>query len=329
MSASAITAASALATLWHGAALPAAALPCASLPEGGAVMPSSFAVATAAQASLGAAALAAAEIGFRRAPAAGRQQVRVDAEHAALECCAWFRLDGRQLPVWDKLSGLYPCGEEAGAPGWVRIHANFAHHRDGALRVLGLPAGPDTEREAVTQALRRWRAEDFETAAADASLVVAALRDFAAWDAHPQGRALAGVPPVLIEPIDTRAAPQAWPASTAAAPPLAGLRVLDLTRILAGPVAGRTLAAYGADVLLLNAPALPNIEAIADTSRGKLSAHVDLKSEAGRQTLRDLLTQAHVFLQGYRPGGMVAAGHRVRVAVSLRLGRALGRAAGF
>jgi crotonobetainyl-CoA:carnitine CoA-transferase CaiB-like acyl-CoA transferase len=90
--------------------------------------------------------------------------------------------------------------------------------------------------------------------------------------------------------------------------PLSGLRVLDLTRILAGPVAGRTLAAYGAEVMLLNAPHLPNIEAIADTSRGKLSAHLNLDTEAGRDTLRGLARQAHVFLQGYRPGGLAARG---------------------
>jgi crotonobetainyl-CoA:carnitine CoA-transferase CaiB-like acyl-CoA transferase len=84
--------------------------------------------------------------------------------------------------------------------------------------------------------------------------------------------------------------------------------VLELTRILAGPVAGRTLAAYGADVLLVNSPALPNIDAIADTSRGKRSAHVDLRTDAGRDTLRVLVRDAHVFMQAYRPGALDALG---------------------
>ena len=79
-------------------------------------------------------------------------------------------------------------------------------------------------------------------------------------------------------------------------------------RILAGPVAGRTLAAYGADVMLLNSPELPNIESIADTSRGKLSAWVDLKSDAGRDTLRKLIGQSRIFMQGYRPGALAALG---------------------
>jgi len=115
---------------------------------------------------------------------------------------------------------------------------------------------------------------------------------------------------VQIDRLDDGAgtAPRAWPALDANAGPLAGLRVLDLTRILAGPIACRTLAAYGADVLLLNSPRLPNIDAIAETSRGKRSAHVELREEGGRETLRRLLHDAHVFVQGYRPGALAALG---------------------
>lgn len=307
MSPAPVSARQALAGLWAQAELPPAALAAADLPDAAdGVMPSSFAVATAAQASLGAAALAAVEIGRRRGGPA--QSVHVDATAAALECCAHFTIDGRQLPQWDKLSGLYACGAGAGQPGHVRIHANFAHHRDGALKLLGLPAGPDTGRDAVTHALRGWRADAFESAAADAGLVVAAVRSFEQWDAHPQGRALAGVPPLTLQPLGAHTAPRPRPRATGDDRPLAGLRVLELTRILAGPVAGRTLAAYGADVLLLNSPTLPNIEAIADTSRGKLSAHVDLKTEAGRTTLRELISGADVFLQSYRPGALDALG---------------------
>jgi crotonobetainyl-CoA:carnitine CoA-transferase CaiB-like acyl-CoA transferase len=90
--------------------------------------------------------------------------------------------------------------------------------------------------------------------------------------------------------------------------PLTGIRVLDLTRILAGPVGGRALAAYGADVMLVNSPNLPNIESIADTSRGKRSAHVDLCAAEGRAALDRLLADTHVFMQGYRPGGLAAFG---------------------
>ncbi len=307
----------ALADLWHHAGLPAEALDHADLSGADPVLPSSFAVATAAQASLGAAALAAAELWHLRT--GRRQQVQVPREHAALECCGHFTLDGKALDLWDKLSGLYPCGADRGEPGWVRIHANFAHHRDGALALLGCPEGPATERAEVTQALRRWRAEDFETAAADAGLVATAARSFEAWDLHPQARALATQPTVGIERIGA-GGPSSWPTLAAGARPLQGLRVLDLTRILAGPVAGRTLAAYGADVMLVNSPNLPNIEAIAETSRGKLSAHIDLQTAAGRDVLQALVREAHVFLQGYRPGGLAALGFGPQDLARLRPG---------
>ena len=302
-----------LRALWQAAQLPAAALSSVQLTGGPGdppVMPSSFAVATAAQASLGAAAAAAAELWHLRS--GQHQTVRVDRSHAALECTAHFSLDGKVPALWDKLSGLYACGGAAGEGGWVRIHANFAHHRDIALRLLGLPPGDATPRSAVASALQVWSALDFEQAAADAGGVVAAARSFAQWDAHPQALVLAAQPPLRITPIGAlpgaapAAAPARWPAIHSAQRPLHGLRVLDLTRILAGPVAARLLAAYGADVMMVNGPHLPNIESIADTSRGKLSALIDLREAAGRAQLDALTDQAQVFLQGYRPGALAA-----------------------
>jgi len=306
----------ALQALWQQLGLPAAALDCVRLSGEEPVLPSSFAVGTAAQVGIAAAALAATEIGLRRNGL--RQQVAVDMRHAALECCTHFTLDGRTPEAWDKLSGLYPCGE-GGMNGWVRIHANFAHHRDGALRLLGLPEGAATERADVTRALRDWRALDFEQAAADAGLVVAALRSFAQWDAHPQHAALAPQPLVSIEKIGD-AAPHALPLLAMHDRPLRGLRVLDMTRILAGPVGGRALAAHGADVMLVNSPQLPNIEAIADTSRGKLSAHADLHDARDRAAFEQVLRDTHLVVQGYRPGGLQALGFGPREIAALRPG---------
>ncbi len=307
----------ALAALWHGAGLPAETLAQIELAGQAPVLPSSFCVATAAQASLGAAALAAALLWQQRSGV--RQRVGVDRIHATLACTGHFALDGRVPELWDKLSGLYACGADTASPGWVRIHTNFSHHRDSMLRTLGLPEGRATERDAVTQALRRWTAEAFEQAATDAGGVVAAARSFAQWDAHPQALAMLGQPVVSIEPIrpmagpGEAAAPLPWPApatgsAAAQVRPLDGLRVLDLTRILAGPVAGRCLAAYGADVMLVNSPHLPNIEAIADTSRGKLSTLIDLREAAGRVQLDHLLSTSRVFLHGYRPGALAGLG---------------------
>jgi len=141
----------ALSGVWKLGQLPPDALRHAMLSGADPVLPSSFAVGTAAQVSIAAAALAACELGHARGH--DRQDVHVDMLHAALECVGWFSIDGRVPEVWDKISGLYRC-----ADGWVRIHANFAHHREGALRLLGLP--PETAQRAdAERALRhgaRW-----------------------------------------------------------------------------------------------------------------------------------------------------------------------------
>ena len=216
----------ALVPIWRAAGLPAATLQQLSLTGHEPVLPSSFAVGTAAQTTLAAAALAATELGQHRNGV--RQQVQVDMLHAALECCGHFKIDGRVPELWDKIAGLYRCKGD----GWVRLHTNFAHHRDGVLRLLGLATGPDTEREAVAAALQKWQAFDFEDAAAQAGLVVAALRSFDEWDRHPQSAAVARDPLVVIEKIG-EATPLVLPALPLEARPLAGLRVLDLTRILA------------------------------------------------------------------------------------------------
>ncbi|HSV58729.1 MAG TPA: CoA transferase [Variovorax sp.] len=294
-----MNASQALGSIWRAAELPAQALGFADLIGKGPGLPSSFAVVTAAQCSIAAAALAACELGHARGTP--RQRVSVDIEHAALECTGWFSIDGKEPEMWDPISGLYRCGE-----GQVRIHANFAHHREGALRLLGLdPAS--AQRTDAEHALLQWKALDFESAAAERGLVATALRSFEQWDATPQGQAIAVQPLFTIERIGD--APQLiLPPLTAQERPLSGIRVLDLTRVLAGPVGGKALAAYGADVMLVNSPHLPNIAAIADTSRGKLSTHIDLQTEDGRAQLQQLLGSAHVFVQGYRPGGLAKLG---------------------
>src|SRR5262249_54774907 len=196
----------------------------------------------------------------------------------------YLRLDGSPPSEYhDPIAGLYRCGDGR----WVRLHTNLPHHRDGVLALLGC----SHDRGAVQRALDQWRGEALETASADARLVVTACLSFAAWPAPPQCRGLARFPLFSIDQIrDSPVEPLG-----AADRPLAGVKLLALTRIIAGPVCGRTLAVHGADVLLITASHLPSMQPLViDTGRGKLSAHIDLRQPSGRETLASLLRDADV-----------------------------------
>ncbi|MDO9711396.1 CoA transferase [Paracraurococcus lichenis] len=285
-----------LEALWQRAGLAGAAP--ALLAGEEPALPSSFRIGAAAQASIAAATAAVAEIHRRRGGPA--QAAAVDMRHAALEFASerYLRLDGTAAPAhWDDIAGTYRCGDGR----WVRLHTNFPHHRAGVLRLLGC----EGTRAAVGKALQDWEGFAFEQSAAEAGMCVAAMRSFAEWDAHPQGRAVAALPPLRIERI-AEAPPVPLP--NAGARPLEGIRVLEATRVIAGPVCGRTLAAHGADVLHISAAHLPSFDdLLPDTGRGKRTAALDLRTEAGRATLRGLAAGADIFLQGYRPGAV--AGH--------------------
>jgi len=254
----------ALAALWRHAEQRDDALDSIELTGSEPALPSSFAVGSAAQGSIAAAALAAAELWRLRT---GRQQrVSVDMRNAAIEFRSerYMRLNGAPPEdLWDKIAGLYRCGDGR----WLRLHTNFPHHRDGVLKLLGC----DYTREAVKATLNGWAGETFESAAAQAGLVVTMTRSFAEWDAHAQGQAVASLPAFSIEKIGN-APPQPLPPGDR---PRSGVRVLDLTRVIAGPVCGPTLAAHGADVLLVTAAHLPQmIPLVMDNGRGKLSTFI-------------------------------------------------------
>ncbi|WP_434634405.1 CoA transferase [Chromobacterium sp. CV08] len=273
-------------------------------------LPSSFALGRAAQACVAASGLAAAS--FRQLRGGGPQTVSVDMGHAAAEFRSelYLRVDGEPpADPWDKIAGVYRCGDGR----WLRIHTNFPHHRDGVLQLLNC----DYDKAAVAAALQDWRAFDFEDAAAERGLVATALRSFDEWDAHPQGLAVAGLPTLSINRI-ADAPPLPLPAGER---PLENVRALDLTRVIAGPVAGRVLAAHGADVLHITSPRLPTIPTLdIDMGRGKRNARLDLTMEADKARLRGLLAGAHVFIQGYRPGGLAALGFSPEAAAGLRPG---------
>ena len=299
-----------LADLWRTAALDPGALDSIAFTGAEPVLPSSFAVGTAAQATIGAAALAAGEIWRQRS--GRRQHVGVAMRDAAIEFRSerYLRVDHEPYAEYhDPIAGLYRCGDGR----WARLHTNLPHHCAGLLKLLGVPH----DKAAVQRALDGMRAEDLETAAAEAGLVVTACRSFAEWDAHPQGQAVAKLPLFQIEPIG-EAPPQPLPPADR---PLAGVKVLDLTRIIAGPVCGRTLAAHGADVLLITAAHLPSMHPLVmDTGRGKLSASLDLREASARETLKGLLRETDVLVQGYRPGAIASYGFGPEEAAKIRPG---------
>src|SRR5258706_5083768 len=261
-------------------------------------LPSSFRVAAAAQASIAASGLAAAQVWKLRSGQS--QDVAVDMRHAVVECRSerYLRVDGKPPPpAWDAIAGVYSTRDRR----FVRLHTNFPHHRAAVCKVLDCKA----ERVDVQAALMQWDAEAFETAAYAAGGVVAMMRSHDEWSALPHAKALAELPLISIEKIG-EAEPKPWPKGDR---PLAGIRVLDLSRVIAGPVAGRTLAAHGADVLLISGPDLPTIPWLTiDTGRGKLTSFVELKGAQGREMFRNLLAQADILSQGYRPRAIAGLG---------------------
>jgi crotonobetainyl-CoA:carnitine CoA-transferase CaiB-like acyl-CoA transferase len=283
--------------IWTSAGGEASALDALTLTGDEPQLPSSFRVAAAAQVSVAATGLAAAGIWKMRSGEA--QDVAVDMRHAVVECRSerYLRVDGKPPPpAWDAIAGVYRTRD-----GFVRLHTNFSHHRDAVCKVLNCKP----ERDAVQAALMQWHGEAFETAAYAAGGVVAFMRSHGQWSAAPHAKALAGLPLISVTKIG-EAAPKPWRGGDR---PLAGIRVLDLSRVIAGPVAGRTLAAHGADVLLISGPELPAIPWLTiDTGRGKLTSFVELKNEQGRGVLRDLLADADIFSQGYRPRAIASLG---------------------
>jgi crotonobetainyl-CoA:carnitine CoA-transferase CaiB-like acyl-CoA transferase len=299
-----------LAELWNMAGHDSAGLAAVTLTGTEPVLPSSFAVGTAAQATIAASALAANELWRLRT--GRRQHVSVDMRDAGIEFRSerYLQIDGKPPHEHrDKTVGLYRTADRR----WIKLHTNLPHHRAGTLKLLGA----EYDRSSVQRAIDRWKAYDLEDAAAKARLVVTATRSFAEWDATPQGAAVAGQPLFSIERIGEASA-KPLPAGDR---PMSGIRVLDLTRVIAGPVCGRTLAAHGADVLNISAAHIPQMEALMiDTNRGKLTAYLDLREAAGRETLTALLRDADIFIQGYRPGAIAQYGFSAEDAARIRPG---------
>jgi len=263
--------------------------------SGGGSLPSVFPVTELAAATAGAASLAVAELihaASGQAPRAG-----VDQRLASLWFGTSLRPQGWEVPPqWDTVAGDYRA-----ADGWIRLHTNAPHHRAAALGVLGVPA----DKAAVAKAVAGWEANALEAAVVGNGGCAAAMRSAADWATHPQGLAISQEPLLHWTDFDAGAARQH---AFTRERPLQGIRVLDLTRILAGPVATRFLAGFGADVLRIDPPGWEEPNTVPEVVLGKRCARLDLKRGEDLQILEDLLRQADVMVHGYRADALARLG---------------------
>jgi crotonobetainyl-CoA:carnitine CoA-transferase CaiB-like acyl-CoA transferase len=262
------------------------------------ILPTPFRIGVAGAASLAATGLAAAALWELRT--GRRQTVAVDVRQAtaSLRSGHYMKLgDGQVEASRNSIMGVYPTKDDR----WSYLHCNFPNHRAAALSVLGCAE----DRDSVTRAVATWNAADLEEAIIAAKGAGGMVRSNQEWARHPQGIAVAALP--LMELIRIGDSPPE--PLRQGNRPLSGVRVLDLTRVLAGPTCARTLAEHGADVLKVTGAHLPNLGYQEfDTGHGKLSAFLDLRQPRDIETLRGLVRQADVFSQGYRPGSLGARG---------------------
>jgi hypothetical protein len=264
---------------------------------GSGAAPSAFAVTDFAAAAIGAAGLAVAELVALRS---GRfPAVDIDCRLASFWFGNTLRPQGWALPpLWDAVAGDYRA-----ANGWIRLHTNAPHHRAAALAVLG--CAPD--KEAVVRAVAGWSIDALETAIVERGGCAAAMRSVQDWAIHPQGSMVWSEPLLHRERAPAAGGAQRpWPVQEGR--PLRGIRVLDLTRILAGPAATRCMAGYGADVLRIDPYGWEEPGTVPDVVLGKRCARLDLEHMAGRHTFEGLLASADVLVHGYRPDALAALG---------------------
>lgn len=260
------------------------------------VLPSTFGVTSFAAATIGVATLAASEL--LQARTGEVRRVEID----TAEACAAFRSEAlfepigwERPPTWDPIAGDYRASDR-----WIRLHTNYASHRGAALAVLGTAA----DRDAVASAVARWEAARLESAIVEAGGCAAVMYSRDEWRAHPHGAATIEEEPIALED-DGLCASTPRELGRTEARPLEGVRVLDLTRVIAGPVCTRFLAAHGADVLRIDPPGFEEVPAILpESTSGKRCAFLALDTVEGAARLDALLSQADVLVHGLRPGAL-------------------------
>ena len=275
------------------------------------ILATPFRITETAAASLAAVGLAAADLWEIRT--GRRQTVALDTRQAtaSLRSGAYLKMDDTPVPNGrNVVMGTYPAKHGR----YSYIHCNFPNHRAAALSVLGVK---DENREAVRKAVAQWDALELEEAIIAAKGAGGMVRSMDEWAQHPQGIAISKLPLMEIVKIaDSPAEP--LPKGDR---PMSGVRVLDLTRVIAGPTCARTLAEHGAEVLKITGKHLPSLgRQEYDTGHGKLSAHLDLREAKDVDILRALVRDTDVFSQGYRPGTLGSRGFTPEALAQLRPG---------
>ena len=274
------------------------------------ILPTSFRIGDTSTAALSAVGLAVSDLWESRT--GRRQEVSVDARRAtaSLRSGKYIQLDGAGVSTErNTVMGVYPTKDGR----WSYLHCNFPNHRAAALSVLGVAE----DRDAVAKAVAKWNAQDLEDAIIEAKGAGGMVRTMEEWAKHPQAVAIANLPLMEIVKL-ADSPPEALPEGSR---PLSGVRVLDLTRVLAGPTCARTLAEHGADVMKITGAHLPNIGYQEyDTGHGKLNAQLDLRETKDMDILRGLVSQTDVFSQGYRPGTLGGRGLSPEELAELRPG---------
>lgn len=206
------------------------------------------------------------------------------------------RLNGAPVPRSNQTNPFvraYLCEDDR----WIYLHGGFSHLSQGLADLLTIDS--NASRSQVADAVRQWNSHDLEAAIARERLCGAIVRTPGEWRAHPQGQALAKLP--VVRTTQVQGETRGW--EPHAIRPLAGLRVLDLTRVLAGPTCGKYLAALGADVLNIRGPHVPSEAAfVIDTGLGKRQAWCDFGNAEQLDQLVELAHRAHVIVCSYRPG---------------------------
>lgn len=291
--------------LWSNLGLPQRALERLRLGGGDDVAsPSSFKIGHLAQSTVAVSGLLASLIHANRTGSSTTSLVAVDRRHAIVEFQSekLYRLDLQpsRLP-WGTIGGLHKTGV-----GYVRVHDSFPNHRQAALKLVG--CSPDATREQVSQKMKAKRAKDLEDAAVDAGAVMFALRSFDEWNSTPQAQAVPDFPITITKVVET-ALNSRHRDFNRLQKCLSGIRVLEMSRVIAAPVAGKTLAVHGADVVWVTSPNLPDLpELDKDLSRGKRTVQLDINDPADKEKLLRLLDEADVLLQSYRPGSLAGKG---------------------